>query len=109
MLRASVETHEQNVNLASIMDGSEPGEIQYGEGLAAFAEAIVSADVDAIATARQNLVTQAGYEVMVDAAGVAANFQRMTRIADATGIKLGAMGDSTEDLRESLGIEEFKK
>ena len=43
---------------------------------------------------------------MVDAAGVVSNFERMVRIADATGIELGAfLSEQTADARQSLGLE----
>lgn len=119
MLRASSETHEEEVNLGAIMDGSATGGIEFGDELAAFSEAVVAAVVAAadadlekaastLALARDQLVEVAGFDVMVDAAGVASNFQRMTRIADSTGITLGGMEEMTVGLRETLGIEEFK-
>jgi len=108
MLRASSETHEQLINLKSVMDGSNAGDIEHGVELAAFAEAIVAADQSQIASARNELVTCAGDEVMIDAAGIASNFQRMVRIADSTGIALGDFEQPTSSIRESLGINEFK-
>ena len=49
-----------------------------------------------------------GSAAMVDAAGVISNFQRMVRIADATGIPSdGPMQVMSEDLREQLGINQY--
>lgn len=107
MLRASSEAHDENIDLDVIMTGAAVDEIEFAEELIAFAEAIVGADANLIATARDRLVAVAGHAVMVDAAGVASNFQRMVRIADSTGITLGQMADETDDLRESLGINKF--
>lgn len=90
------------------MDGSNAGEIAHGAELAAFAEAIVSADEFRITNARNVLVACAGDEVMIDAAGIASNFQRMVRIADSTGIALGDFEQPTSAIRESLGINEFR-
>jgi len=43
---------------------------------------------------------------MVDAAGVASNFERMVRIADATGVELDAsITELTADVRTALGLE----
>ena len=46
---------------------------------------------------------------MVDAAGVIANFQRMVRIADGTGIPLtdNRLVALTVDLRDELGINDY--
>ena len=44
----------------------------------------------------------------MDAAGVAANFQRMVRIADATGIPVDNMqAELGRNVRAELGIERF--
>ena len=108
MLRASSETHEQSINLDAIMDGSNIGDIEHGVELSAFAEAIVSTDKNQIANSRDALVACAGEKAMIDAAGVASNFQRMVRIADSTGITLGDFEQPTSSIRESLGINEFR-
>lgn len=45
---------------------------------------------------------------MVDAAGVIANFQRMVRIADGTGIPLDEpVAMLTTDIREELGLNHY--
>lgn len=49
-----------------------------------------------------------GYEALVDAAAVIGNFQRMNRIADASGLELDApVRALSGGLREELGINEF--
>ena len=60
----------------------------HGAELVAFAEAIVTG-AQTLAQSRAAVVEALGPEAMVDAAGVASNFERMVRIADATGIELG--------------------
>ena len=110
MLRESVETHDQEVDLSVLLNGGNAGEIEHQHELTAFAEAIVGSDSGSITVARENLMRVAGSAVMVDAAGVASNFQRMVRIADSTGIELGdeAAIQQTEELRSTLGINKFK-
>lgn len=45
---------------------------------------------------------------MVDAAGVASNFERMVRIADATGIPLDARMEAlSQEVRDALHLERF--
>ena len=47
---------------------------------------------------------------MVDAAAVAANFERMTRIADATGIPLGeTLEQPTAEVRKELDLDRFAR
>ncbi len=47
-----------------------------------------------------------GVEALVDAAAVIGNFERMTRIADGTGIPLGdTLAAVTVDIREDLGLD----
>ena len=108
MLRASSEKHEQSVKLDAVMHGGSGGDIQWGAELAQFAEAVVRSDVQRRAEARQALVGVAGAQVMIDAAGIASNFQRMVRIADSTGISLGDFEQPTASLRAELGIDAFK-
>ena len=58
--------------------------------------------------ARPALVDGMGSAAMIDTAGVISNFQRMVRIADATGIPSdGPMQLMSEDLREQLGINRY--
>jgi hypothetical protein len=66
------------------------GDLEYAQELMNFATAIASRDEEALAQSRRVLLDAAGWEVVVDAAAVAGNFQRMVRIADATGIPIDA-------------------
>ncbi|OED38561.1 hypothetical protein AB833_19285 [Chromatiales bacterium (ex Bugula neritina AB1)] len=110
MLRESIENHEQEVDLNVLIKGGDAAEIEFHKELIAFSEAIVSADSEAIGIARDKLIEVAGTDVMIEAAGVVSNFQRMVRIADSTGIELGddSIIAQTEELRDSLGINQFK-
>ena len=107
MLRASSEKHAQSVELEAVMSGDVASGVAFGVELIEFAEAVVSRDAAAISSARAALAEAAGHDAMVDAAGVVSNFQRMVRIADATGIGLGNFEESTREVRESLGINAF--
>lgn len=79
-----------------------------GTELTAFAEAVVSGDDASIISAREAVTNALGEEAMVDAAAVIANFQRMVRIADSTGIPLDEpVLMMTQGIREDLGLNEF--
>ena len=77
----------------------------HGAELVAFAEAIVTG-AQPLAQSRVAVVEALGPEAMVDAAGVASNFERMVRIADSTGIELGdLLEQASADVRDALGLE----
>ena len=77
----------------------------HGAELVAFAEAIVTG-AQTLAQSRAAVVETLGPEAMVDAAGVASNFERMVRIADSTGIELGdLLEQASADVRDALGLE----
>jgi len=101
MLSLSADITESTVDLQMI-NGDESaveGDIAHASALMKFAEALACREEKILATARSVLLEEAGAEVLVDAAAVAANFQRMVRIADSTGIPLdeksAALADST--------------
>ena len=76
-----------------------------GAELMAFTDAIVEGDEQTLAGTRATLVGALGPAAMVDAAGVASNFERMVRIADSTGIELGErLERGSADVREALGL-----
>ncbi len=77
----------------------------HGAELVAFAEAIVTG-AETLGQSRDAVVEALGPDGMVDAAGVASNFERMVRIADSTGIELGdLLEQASADVRDALGLE----
>ncbi|MFT4614493.1 MAG: hypothetical protein ACI9NT_001638 [Bacteroidia bacterium] len=107
MLSLSAELSQQNVDLA-VINGEGNGGVAHGEELMKFAEALASRDEAKLTEARHTLLRVAGAAVLVDAAGVAANFQRMVRIADATGIPVdGMMEVLSSDIQDDLNLRRF--
>lgn len=98
MLRVSAQMTEQSVNLQGVHGNAQAATqtVRWGAELIAFAHALVARDEPELDRARDRLREVAGSAVLVDAAGVAANFQRMVRIADSTGIPV-------DDLQSELG------
>ena len=109
MLSLSARTSGDDVDLHGIVAGEQvatgiPGDV----ALLAFAELGLGDDTAAIARARQRVTEELGEAAMVDAACIIANFQRMVRIADCTGIPLDAeYAALTAGLREDLGINAY--
>ena len=80
----------------------------HAELLIEFAEAATGDDPDRLARARTAVSDTLGPAALVDSAGVAAIFQAVVRIADATGIPLeDYKAEITVDVREELGINDF--
>jgi hypothetical protein len=83
-------TRGETVDLHALTETGHTSGVEHGDVLVHFAEAVVGRDRATIATARQHVIDAMGVGAMVDAAAVASNFERMVRIADGTGIPLGA-------------------
>ena len=110
MLRASIEYQGKDGDLRAVTEGTKAADsgVTHGDELVAFAEAAVAGDTAALTTARDALRTAAGSKAVVDAAGVVANFERMVRIADGTGIPLDtAVAALSDDFREDIGLGDF--
>ena len=97
------------MNLQSVMgtvDGD--GGVSHGGLLVAFAEAVLGDDPDRISDCGQAVSRALGEAAMVDAAAVAAGFNAIDRVADATGIPIDEERvSSTASLRQDLGIDQF--
>lgn len=110
MLRESIEAKGESIDLEGLTDPActRIEGIPHSEALLKFANAFMGNDSAALGEAREALASDMSPEAMVDAAGVASNFQRMVRIADATGIPSDAIiAVLQEDLCEKLGINEY--
>ena len=109
MLRVSALHNTTEVDLPAVngdAEGAAVG-IEFGPELMRFAESVASRD-EALERYRRELLEAAGPAVLVDAGGVAANFQRMTRIADAVGIPVDDMSlEMGQQVRQELDIERF--
>jgi len=110
MLRASALNNSVEVDIQSIngdLSSAETG-IEFGPELLGFAEAVARRDSDAIEISRATLEKAAGQKVVIDAAGVAANFQRMVRIADSIGIPVDNMNTELgQSVRQELNLKRF--
>lgn len=110
MLRVSAMTTETEVDLQGV-NGDAAGAamgIEYGAELMSFAESLAQGDEHRLARSRTALRRAAGDKVLVDAAGVAANFQRMVRIADSIGIPFDNMqSDFVNSIQTELNLTRF--
>jgi len=110
MLSLSAKTTETAIDL-QMVNGSTASDAQgipFANELASFAEAIAQRDTPKIERTRNELAELAGDVVMVDAAAVAANFQRMVRIADSMGIPIDEKNvEPGADIRQELELGRF--
>ena len=98
------------MNLAALIDheAAASSGVEHGQLLMAFAEAMVGEDDATLTHVRHAVIEMLSPEAMVDAAGVASNFERMVRIADATGIPLDARMEAlSQEARDTLHLERF--
>ena len=110
MLRESVKLSGGSIDFDGLTDPSctEIRGVPNSHELLQFTNACLGDDAAALAATRQALVDNMGSGALVDTVGVISNFQRMVRIADATGIpSADAMLVMSEDLREQLGINRY--
>ena len=105
-----MQTKGEDVDLAGIVQGADAVDerVAHGKILAQFAEAVISGGASVLVDARQAVIAALGGDAFVDAACVVGNFERMVRIADATGIPLeAATTEATIELRENLGLNAY--
>ena len=110
MLSLSADLSDATVNLQMINgdEAATAGDVAHAKALMNFAEAFARRDESALLEARAQLLEEAGAAVLVDAAAVAANFQRMVRIADSTGIPLDARNVAlSANIRKELDLQRF--
>lgn len=89
-------------------ENSNGGGVRYGLELMKFGESLATGDEAALVSSRQALLDTAGAAMLVDAAGVAANFQRMVRIADSTAIPVDDVTVAiSKNVREELDLGDF--
>jgi len=110
MLRASATATNTIIDIQGISgDASAAAQgIEHGPELMRFAESLARRNEPELTAARRDLLEVAGPAVLVDAAGVAANFQRMVRIADSTGIPVDNLNNPlSQQIRIDLGLDTF--
>jgi hypothetical protein len=105
----SGEIEGERYDLRAVTDAAAgPVGVPHERELLALAEAVVRGGEAELAEARRDALSALGPEGFVAAVAVASNFERMVRIADATGIPLDAPLDAiSASLRTELGIDAY--
>jgi hypothetical protein len=108
LLRESSKITGETYDLSLLTGGSGDGNIPHGALLVAFADAVLGSDAARLAAIRSEIRAKMGDAALVDAAAIAATFNAIDRVADATGIQIeDAKAAATADFRAALGINAF--
>lgn len=108
LLRASGQRESRDFNLNAVNEAdSDPG-VDHASHLRLLTEAAIGSRWQELATIRDDAAAAMGEQAMVDALTVAAGFNGITRVADATGIPLDPMTQMvTGSMRAETGIDAF--
>jgi hypothetical protein len=108
LLRASSKTKGENYDLTLLTGGCGDGNVPHGALLVEFAKAVLGTDDRALSAIRSEIRAKMGDAALVDAAAIAATFNAIDRVADATGIPIeDNKAEATSDFRAALGINAF--
>ncbi len=108
LLRASSQLDQKDYDLQSVTDAhTDPG-VAHGEHLRALTEATIRGDWLNLGPIRRRAEAAMGERCAVDALVVAAAFNGITRVADATGVPLDDnTAATTVSMRAETGIDDF--
>jgi hypothetical protein len=108
LLRESSKAQGRDYDLTLLTGGGGDGNIPHGALLARFAEAVLGKDDQVLRDIQADIRRNLGDAALVDAAAIAATFNAIDRVADATGIPIeDAKAEGTADFRAALGINAF--
>lgn len=108
LLRASGERDNRAYDLSAVTDDRGDSGVPHSDVIRALTEAAVGNRWDELASLREAASRTLGEQAIVDVLTVAAGFNGITRVADATGIPLDERARAaTEDMRAAVGIDRF--
>ena len=108
LLRASGEREGFDANLNAVTDTALDSGVPHSDLLRQLTEHCIGRNWAALASVRDTAIAQMGEQASTDALTVAAAFNGITRVADATGIPLDDTTHSqTGPMRATTGIDEF--
>ncbi len=100
----------EDLDVSTVRDdeGADASGIPNAAALLAFTTAAVRGDEQTLAAARERVLAELGPAGLVDTSAIIGNFQRMTRIADSTGIPLDAeINAMSVGIQDQLRLTEF--
>lgn len=110
LLRESGEQQKLNLELDSITSEAVNLGVENETVLLKIAESVYQSDADGMTRCRDEAIAILGVNATVDAIGVAAAFNGITKIANATGLPLDdATALRTQALLKETGIDRFSE
>jgi hypothetical protein len=108
LLRESSVQSEDNVDLLAVIDPRRASGLARGAHLNALVEACIRSQWDRLDEICRGAQIELGADAVRDSLIVAAGFNGITRVADATGIPLDpATASATVQMRRDSGIDRF--
>ncbi len=109
LLGLSGERSNQALNLTGVMsDASAKIGVEQEEILLQIAEAVYNGNREELAAIRQEAIREIGAQALVDAIAVAAGFNGITKIANATGLPLDdTTENNTVEMRKETNIDYY--
>ena len=108
LLRESGEQANQAYNVDAVTQSDGDAGVPHGDYLRRLVEATIRGEWISLAQLRGDAEAAMGTQQVVDALAVAAAFNGITRVADATGIPLDEeAAQATESMRQATGIDQF--
>ena len=108
LLRASGQQENRDYNLSAVTRNRGDGGVPHGSVIRRLVEAAIGGQWETLEALRGQGAQEMGEQRTVDVLTVAAGFNGITRVADATGIPLDApIAAATEELRRETGIDGF--
>lgn len=105
----SGEIQGESIDIGVVVDPARnDGKVEHAGILVRLVDAAMAREIPALAAAREEIRAQMGAAALIRACAVIGNFERMNRIADATGIALDSPSRIlSEDLRQALDLGRF--
>ena len=108
LLRVSGERDDTDYDLGAVTRDSGDTGVLHSDWLRKLTEATIAGEWQALEDLRRDAAAVLGAQQTTDVLTVAAAFNGITRVADATGIPLDDnTADTTAELRASTGIDDF--
>ena len=108
LLRASGQREDRNYNLNAVNEADTDPGVEHAGHLRALTEAAIGSRWADLGAIRDAAAAAMGEQAMVAALTVAAGFNGVTRVADATGIPLDPVTEEiTVAMRAETGIDAF--
>jgi hypothetical protein len=110
LLRESGKKSNQQLNLNVVTGAEGEAGVEHERELLAVAEAVVGSDPSVLADMREQVLPVLGAQGLADAITVAAGFNGITKIANATGLPLDLPTvHKTEAMRRETGIDDYSE